>query len=807
MLLMVPAATPDAKPDARPDVRPDARPRRRRRIRALSILRLLALLIVYGASAAAAFAYLAVMTINAGLPRDLTRAFDYQPNRKSVVISADGEEIGSFFIENRQVVPLDRMPPHVPAAFIASEDARFWEHPGFDVIGIGRAAWKNFTAGETRQGASTITQQVIKLLIVGNERSYERKLKEIVLAVRIERELSKPEILAIYLNQIFLGNNAYGVQAGAQTYFGKNVENLTVAEAALLAGVVPAPSDYAPHRNYHLARREQVRVLRRMREEGYINDTEHAAALAEPIAILGAQPLNHLAAPYFVERVRRTAQIELGVDRVFHGGLRFYATLDTRMQLAAEAALRRGLEALDRRLGFHGPIGTVPPAEREAWATGPARPYRPGTVAAGVTAERVEPETRYAAMIVALPRRRGVTVDLGPVVLPLVDADADELRRWKGDAGPLAIGDLLPVKLTADGKAAALAQVPAIQGALVAIEPATGRVRALVGGYDWQASQFDRAAQARRQVGSAIKPFIYGAALAAGHTPVDRLYDGPIYVPTAAGVWSPSNYDGKYTGAVTLRTALAKSLNTIAVQLTVDVGLDRVIEVLRGFGIGSDIPRHISVSLGTPDLTLLELSAAYAGIAAGGRRVTPRLYDLVADGAGHVLIDARTAPPGPVVLPPDVAYVLVDMMKGVVSRGTARRALDLGRPAGGKTGTSASFKDVWFIGFTPDLLCGVWIGRDDSTPIGDKITGGGAAVPIWLDFMKAAHPPTPVRDFAVPPGVVFARADEWSGNPSGPSPSAAWVPFVRGTLPARFGASGPLRRFDELVPAPPPPPP
>jgi len=798
----LPSDPADAKPDG-------GAPRRRpRRIRAFSILRIAALLFVYLASAGAAFTFLVVRTINDDLPKDLTRAFDYQPNRKSLVISADGEEVGAFFVENRQVVSLDRMPPHVPAAFISAEDARFWDHPGFDLIGIGRAAWKNFAAGKTKEGASTITQQIIKMLIVGNEQTYVRKLKEVILAVRIERELSKPEILAIYLNQIFLGNQAYGVQAAAETYFGKSVENLTIAEAALLAGIVPAPSVYAPHRNYHLARREQLRVLRRMREEGYISDTELAAAIDEPIAILGDQPLNHLAAPWFVERIRKIAQKELGFDTLFHGGLRFYATLDTRMQSAAEAALRHGLETLDRKLGFRGPVGKVAKADRDAWAEGPAHPYRPGAaLAAEATTDRVQPETTYAALIVDLPRRGGITVDLGPLTVPLAAKDADELRRWKGDKGEtLAVGDLLPVRIDDAGQTALLAQPPSLQGALVAIEPTTGRVRALVGGYDWVASNFDRATQAERQVGSAIKPFIYGSALAAGHTPVDTLYDGPVFVPTAVGVWSPSNYDGKYTGRVTLRTALAKSLNTISVQLTVDVGLDRLIEVLRGFGITSPIPRHISISLGTPDLTLLELAGAYAGIANGGRKVEPRLFDVVADGSGQVLIDKRKAPPGPQILSPEVAYVLTDMMKGVITRGTARRALELGRPAAGKTGTSANYKDVWFIGFTPDLLCGVWIGRDDSTPIGDKITGGGAAVPIWLEFMKAALPPGPGRDFPVPPGVTFARAEEWGGQPYPPSPDAAWIPFVRGTMPARF-APGPVTKFEDLVPPPPPPPP
>jgi penicillin-binding protein 1A len=361
------------------------------------------------------------------------------------------------------------------------------------------------------------------------------------------------------------------------------------------------------------------------------------------------------------------------------------------------------------------------------------------------------------------------------------------------------------VRLAPDGTHAILDQAPAVQGALVAIEPSTGRIRALVGGYDWLDNKFDRATQGKRQVGSSIKPFIYGSAIAEGYTVVQRVLDGPVAVPTATGVWMPSNYDNRYSGFVTLRTALAKSLNTISVRLMLDVGVDRVIDVMRGFGITNDIPRHISIALGTPDLTLLEMAGGYAGIAAGGRQVTPRFWDVVMDAQGEPIRDHRRDPPGAQVWSPEVNYALIDLMRGVVTRGTAKRALELGRPAAGKTGTSANFKDVWFIGFTPDLLCGVWIGRDDSTPIGDKITGGGAAVPIWVEFMKAAHPATPVRDFPVPAGVTFARAEPWSGSPMGSSPDAVWVPFVRGTLPTAFGGGSSARTFSQLVPSPPPP--
>ncbi len=800
----------------------ERRRRKRRRLKAFSILRTFFLLLVWGTSLGAALVYYAVQTINSELPKDLATALHYEPTRRSIVYSSDGEVIGTFAIENRKEVPLDRMPPHVPAAFIAAEDARFWEHPGFDVFGIARAAWKNMTQ-DTHEGASTITQQVTRMLLLTNERSYRRKMQEIVLAVRIERELSKAEILTIYLNHAYFGNGAYGVAAAAETYFGKDVENLTVAEGALLAGLVKAPSDYAPNKHYGEARGRQEYVLGRLKADGYISDAEYDSALAEPIALVGTgAPLNHLAAPYFIEHLRRDATARYSESEVWKGGLRIYSTLDSRMQASAEAALRHGVEQLDRRLGFRGPIARVPKADRATFAEGGPRIYRRGdTLATLSVTDRIVPGVRYAAIVTALPGKEGVTVDLGATtVLPLVAADGKMLRGWhegdpvgvlwtdgkpppRGKGKPLGLGDVIPVRLRDDGKSVELAQWPEVQAAMVAMEPTTGKVRAMVGGYDWEQSNYNRVTQAHRQIGSAIKPFIYGAAIQAGHTPVDRLYDGPVYVPTASGVWSPSNYDGKYTGWVTLRTALAKSLNTISVQLVVDIGLDRVIEVMRGFGVKSDLPRHISLSLGTPDLTLLEVAAGYAGITTGGRRVDPRFFEIVARPDGTIVDDERVVREvGPQILPPDVAYVVTDMMKGVIERGTAKKAAALGRPTAGKTGTSANYRDVWFVATTTDLLCGVWIGRDESTPIGESITGGTTAAPIWLEFMKAAHPPTPIRDFDVPAGVTFARISESSGDPTGPSTSAAWVPFARGTLPVKFGGGSTPTSFDSLVRAP-----
>jgi penicillin-binding protein 1A len=824
---------------------------------------------------AAAAVYLAIRTINDDLPQDLTQLLDYQPNRKSVVLSSDGEEVGTFSIENRKIVPLERIPPHVTAAFVAAEDGRFYKHPGFDVVGIARAAVKNFRSDGIKQGGSTITQQILKQTLLSadeifdstglppdeieaerSRQKYQRKMKEVILATRLERELTKAEILSIYLNHVYLGHGAYGVAAAAEVYFGKDSENLTIAEASLLAGLIASPSKYAPHRNMKLARERQRYVLGRMRDDGYISNTELQSALAEPIALVNTSDINHLASPYFVEHVRRMAQTRYGTTELFRGGLRFYATLDTRAQEAAEDALHHGLEALDRRLGFRGPIATLPPADREPWSGGAAHPIRAGSGDFTTLTDQIVPATTYAGMVAELPRGHAVVVELGPIRLPLTDADAKLVRAWRpappepppGAAAtarasrpptgqsrpptgpsanrtnpasntspaspaapaprtnPIAIGDVIPVRLSADGKAVELAQRPEIQGALVAIEPATGRVIAMAGGYDWAESQFNRVTQARRQVGSSIKPFIYAAAIAAGKTPVERMVDSPFGVPTATGTWVPSNYDDKYHGSVTLSTALAYSLNTISVQLVVDVGLDRVIELLRGFGVTSPIPRHISVALGTPDFTLLELATAYCGLLSGGRKVTARFFDTVSDATGNPVEDLRSPEPGPQILPPAVSYVITSMMKGVIERGTAKAALALGRPVAGKTGTSANYRDVWFIGSTADLLVGVWIGRDDSTPIGDKITGGGVAVPIWLDFMQKAHPPTPVRDFPMPDGVTLARIEPWSGEPSGPSPAARWIPFLRGTLPARFLAPATPRSFEELLPTPPLPP-
>ncbi len=777
---------------------------------------------VYGTAASAAGVYHLVATFARDLPRDLAAALDYRPNRASRVYDRRGDLIGEFFLHKRILVAPERIPRYVRQAFTAAEDGRFWEHPGFDLIGIARAAYTNIRSGATRQGASTITQQVTRMLLLNNERTYERKIKEIILSVRLERELSKADILHLYLNHVYLGRGAYGVQAGAEVYFGKSAKDLTIAEASMLAGLVQAPSRYSPHRNMPAARARQRYVIERMLEDGHLDAAARDRALAEPLALIGSdRPLNRVAAPYFVEMVRQWATEEFDPDRVLFGGLQIYTTLDANLQHSAEASVRAGLIDLDRRIGFRGPIGYLDPEALEALANSPPKPFgASGTIA--LASRAILPDVPYEAAVVRLNAGGGVNVRLGPMELPLESSDAKLVRRWRRadggaadavgasagtSAGPssgsptIAIGDLIPISVIMgpDGPSEArLAQAPDVEASLVAIEADTGRIVALVGGFDYNRSQFNRATQARRQIGSAIKPFLYALALESGMTHLTRVVDAPVKVATAAGTWSPKNYDGKYMGKITLRTALANSLNTVSVRLILRFGVERLIRMLRSLGIRSPIPAHISIALGTPDLTLLEVVSAYGALANGGKRVEARFIEWVTDGEGTTLVDLRNRRPTEQVMSPQLAYLTADLMTSVVRRGTGRRAQALGRPVAGKTGTSTEHRDAWFMGFSADLLCGVWVGRDNFTPIGAKATGGNAALPIWLPFMQAAHATKPARRFAPPEDIWFIRANPLTGRPAPPGSAAGvWVPMARGTIPGEFGTRP--RTFEDVT--------
>jgi penicillin-binding protein 1A len=804
------------------------------------------------------------------LPPHLDMVTDYRPLRASQVWSADGELIGQFYVEKRVLLPIEEIPALVRRAFVAAEDNRFYSHGGVDYQGIARAAWANLRAGRVVQGGSTITQQVAKLLIVGQERSLARKVREAMLAHRIEQRLSKDQILGIYLNHVYLGHGAYGVAAAAAAYFGKEVANLSPAEAAMLAGLPKAPGRATPFHDFARAQARQRYVIDQMQDLAFLTPAEAEAARREALVLVSRErSLTNVAAPYFVEMIRRHVADNYGDEELLERGLRVYTTLDMRKQRVAEAALRAGLEDLQRRIGGSGPIAHLDADQRRRLLRGRPRPFgptgyllddeeqddhvlmgasgaepqaalidatKPGAEArlaepmakyvfgeawlagrrAAAEARRrgaagagppfpVDPDTTYAAVVTTAGKK--VVVASGGLSVGLEAADEARLAATDAHAARVEVGDVLPVRFRSvpDGRAkapprlvAALAAAPDVQGALIALEPANGHLVSMVGGYDYGKSQFNRAVQAHRQIGSAMKPFIYATAIDHGMNELTIKYDAPVKFKTASGVWAPHNYKRDYLGPLTLRTAIAKSVNTVSAQLVAQMGVDSVIETMRKLGIRSPLPHGLSLALGTADLTLQEVAYGLATFPAGGEEVTPVFITKLTDADGKVLEEAPAGKPRARRLSPETAYVVTDLMKGVVEIGTARKARELGRPAAGKTGTSTNYRDAWFFGFTPDLLCGVWVGRDDFKPVAHDATGGQVALPVWLAYMKAALRGLPVRDFAVPPGIVFARADPEKGLPAAPAKlGSRLTPFKRGTLPAAFKSAASGARFSD----------
>jgi penicillin-binding protein 1A len=790
------------------------------------------------------------------LPANLSAVTDYQPIRASQIWSADGELIGEFFVEKRVLLPIEQIPDLVRKAFVAAEDGRFYKHGGVDYLGVLRAAWANLRARQVVQGGSSITQQVAKILIVGQERSLARKVREALLAFRIEKRLRKDQILGIYLNHVYLGHGAYGLASAATAYFGKSVAELTVAEAAMLAALPKAPGNITPLRDFDRAHSRQHYVLDQMRELGFITAAQAEAAASEPLMLVAhTRAMTNVAAPYFVETVRKHVAERYGDEDLLRRGFRIYTTLDMRRQRAAESALRRGLQDLQRRLLFDGPIGHLDVEQRRQLAAGQPRPVGPGgfnldeeqspflmalpdppaaTVDATNPGARLldsaakraageawaqrrrvardaplfdtDPDTIYAAAVTSLGKK--VVVASGGLVVPLDPASEAQALVWAGPRGErLGTGDVLPVYFrTQSGSGhghreeflAHLASAPAVQGALIALDPSNGHLVSMVGGYDYNKSQFNRATQAHRQIGSAIKPFVYAAAIEHGMTPLTIKWDAPVKFKTASGMWAPHNYKPDYLGPVTLRTALAKSINTVSAQIVAQIGVDSVIDLMRRLGITSKLPHSLSLALGTPDLTLQEVAYGLAAFPAGGQLVTPLFIVKIVDADGRVLEDHTAPPPREDRLSPETAYVVTDLMKGVVEIGTGKKARELGRPAAGKTGTSTNYRDAWFFGFVPELLCGVWVGRDDFKPVGHDATGGQVALPIWLSYMQEALRSVPVRDFEPPPGVIFVRADPEKGVPATPDkPGSRLMPLRRGTLPPVFRAGSSGRFSDE----------
>jgi penicillin-binding protein 1A len=755
---------------------------------------------------------------------DMQSLADYRPSLTSVVLDRNGTPIGEFYEFRRRVIPLEQVPKHVIQAFLAAEDDSFYEHSGVDYVSIARAAWSNLVSGGRLQGASTITQQTVKQLLLTPERTYRRKIRELVLARRLEQRFTKDEILFLYLNEIYFGSGAYGISEAGRTYFAKDVGALDVAEAALLAGMPKAPGRFSPHVNPERAEERRLWVLDRMLEEGFIDEAAHRAAQPPPRLVVSVSEASHAAA-YFTENVRRRLVALLGNDVVLKGGLAIETTLDAKLQRDAVLAVRRGLEAYDQRHGWRGALRRVKAADRDAELDELAQE---NALTAGADPVTSPLGPTRVGLVVAKSEEHALVAFAKGVDARFVFADA----KWAEPAKNLAVGDVarFAVSRGENGLVAVLHQQPEVQGALLALDLPSGDVAALVGGYDFAASELDRATQSLRQPGSAFKPIVYTAAIANGLTPASIVMDSPVVYEN----FRPENYGRRFLGALTLAEALARSVNNAAVHLLEDVGIGPTIALARRLGIRSELEPGLALALGASSVSLLELTRAYAVLGAGGRRVEPRMIVRVVDRDGQVLLEdvpldereagaagepatepadapaaepalveladenavetaigAAPGPPEGYVLSPAQAYVATSLLRAPIDHpaGTGRAAASLGRPLAGKTGTTNDHTDAWFVGFSPDLAAGVWVGFDQNRLLGKGETGGRAALPIWMDFMRPALAGRPPRDFPAPPGVVFARIDAKTGGlASGSSESPLFQAFLEGTEPVQAAA-------------------
>ncbi len=711
-----------------------------------------------------------------------------------LVYSRDGRLIAQIGEQRRTPVTWEEIPPLLVDAFLAAEDDRFFEHPGVDWQSLVRAAASNVSAGAVREGGGTITMQLARNTVLTSERTLRRKLKEAFLALRLEREFSKQEILTLYLNRIFLGQRAYGVGAAAQVYFDKKPSELTLAEAALIAGLPRSPSLDNPVASIERARDRRAYVLRRMNETGKIDAAARDRAAAEPIVAHLYGPVIELDAPFVAEMARLEMLQRFG-ERALTGGYRVATTVDSRLQAAADAAARRTMLEYERRHGYRGPLERLEPAALagpaaldEAFRRHPDR----GSLVTGVV-EAV----RERGAVVRL--RSGVAADLDWDDLSwarpaLPDDGLGPTPRGAGDV--VRAGDVVYLEPYGDGRLR-LAQLPAVAGALVALEPRDGAIVALVGGFDFGASKYNRAVQAQRQPGSAFKPFVYSAALERGFTPASLINDAPIVLPGGAGTeeWRPQNINKRFYGPTPMREALVRSRNLVSVRLLRATGLGPAIRHIAAFGFTpAATPYNLTIALGSGQVTPLEMARGFAVFANGGFLVTPHVIERVTDSEDREVFrtdapvacgDCPGTPAAPQAISPANAYVMTDIMTDVIQRGTAQRALSLGRKdLAGKTGTTSDRRDAWFVGYNADVATAVWIGFDQERSLGESEEGGHTALPMWIDFMAEALRDRPEHRSPEPPGVVRMWVSRSSGQPtSAGAPGAVFETFLEGRVP------------------------
>ncbi|MFT4569857.1 MAG: penicillin-binding protein 1A [Hyphomicrobiaceae bacterium] len=768
----------------------------RKRLRKLVVVGLM--VVVFGTvGGGMAYRWLAE-NVFAALPEDLGRLRDYRPPSNCTIYDADETPIDRFYVERRVWVPVDSLPEHVWRAFVAAEDRRFFDHRGVDFLSIIRAFLSNVQGGEISQGGSTITQQIVKNLVVGSERSYTRKLREAVLATRLERELSKKEVLELYINYVYLGSGNYGIEAAATNYFGISAAALDLGQAALLAGLVPAPSRFDPHRHPEAAKQRQRLVLGRMLAEGYVGPTEAAEFAKRALVLSYGEAIGSDIGLGYITEVRREIRRLFGASMAFAHGFHVHTALDSGVQRLAEEALRDALRAGDERNGRAGVLRSIASKDHELFLER----------ARGLLRNRAGEVLRPAVgnCFEAMVGRGGLgDMKAGEWVFGLPqDQDDIMVRADKGRQRPLASvakpGDVLRVCATGEDDVR-LDDRPWAEGAVVVVENSTGRIPALVGGYDDRLEGFVRATQARRQPGSSFKPYVYATALLSGRTQLSRVTDGPISLPGGNGkIWSPRNFGGRYAGRVTMRYAMSRSLNTVSVRLAMQLGPARIVETAHKMGVASPLRADLPIALGSSEVTPIDQAMAYSTIARMGVPTQAVLIDHIRDSTGRVVgragedvivgdevIGRLPGGPLPRAIPAGVAYELADMMREVVRAGTARRAWDERFDRAGKTGTTNDFIDAWFVGFTPRYTVAVWVGSDGNKSLGDKETGGRAALPAWKKIIDSL-PHTPGERFVVPEEAVLVSVEgEWLGFPRGEVPA--------GYLAARSPGRAPLPSF------------
>jgi penicillin-binding protein 1A len=723
-----------------------------------------AFLLLLAASSVAAGVLLiafAATIVSPGLP-SLEALTDYRPKVPLRIYSVEGELIGEFGEERRAVVRINDVPQHLIQAILAAEDERFYQHSGVDYIGVARAALSNFISGSVRQGASTITMQVARNFFLSKERTLTRKFNEMLLAFKIEANLSKDQILELYINQIYLGQRAYGFAAAAQTYFGKRLGEITLAEAAMLAGLPKAPSRYNPIANPKRAKQRQQYVLRRMRDLQWISEAEYGVAEAQPVLVKKEASEYSVNAEHFAEMVRQVLYQRYQED-AYTMGLRVYTTLLASHQQAAYAALRRGVQEYDRRHGYRGP---------EGYAELPANPNEEALE--DVLQETSDSGDIYAAVVVEASAKRVRAYRRGGEWVEVSEEGLKFAARMLGDrVNPnqrIRRGAIIRVQKDEKGRWQ-ITQLPAVEASLVALDPRDGAIRALVGGFDFARNQYNHVTQALRQPGSSFKPFVYSAALEKGFTPATVINDAPLLftaAQTGSEPWEPKNFDGKFEGPMRLRTALVKSKNLVSVRLLQAITPHYAQDYIARFGFDPKLhPPYLTMALGAGNVTPLQMAVAYAVFANGGFRVTPYFIARVEDARGNVLMEAKPVAAGeaaPRVIDARNAFIMTSILRDVVRMGTAARAMKLGRgDLAGKTGTTNEFVDAWFCGYNSELVAVAWIGYDTPQTLGRNETGAQAALPIWMGYMGAVLRGVPEQPFAPPAGVVAVRVNPDTG--------------------------------------------